>query len=146
MNKNCCGEKRKTRFCADCGRKLRDGSVLEEILAYCKIRAVTTRRDAKKATSEYALQLQEAERLWKSDAEDDKVLMSDYSCPGRIKERRDKECPKRDETAERWESWTWLLQQLLGTPGIQKNPQGEKPVQKRLDKKKKKLKKKKARK
>lgn len=85
----CCGEKRTSNFCPDCGKKL-NTSPLVDLLAYCFSAAEKQRQSAETAKQNAVIR--------KGNAEAERSL---------------KTSQRMDRTADKWQAWADALAELL---------------------------------
>lgn len=96
----CCGSERTTRFCPECGRKLRADDSLESLLAHCRSIAIGKRQAAK-------TEAKNAERFRESfySRDTEETNWQAVQC--------EKRAARNDEIASKWESWAEQLAALL---------------------------------
>lgn len=85
----CCGSERKTPFCPECGKNLREPGPLDELLAHARQTARNFRSGAKR---------------WRKRYEDDGIDPNEFGC---------KQIDRCQSSAEKWDKWADALEELM---------------------------------
>lgn len=90
----CCGKKRNTRYCAQCGSRLSEHN-LGSLLTHCQARLSQLRKEAER---------------WKECARD-----HDENTPEKRVERIDRYIDQRTLGIAKWEAWAKALEDVMET-------------------------------